>query len=197
VRRPSLLLPGLAAAAIACVHQVSPTVTPARVPAVSPPIQARALLLIAPSFGKYVSASSSGPQQFRYHFGESATPVLNDLVRRSFTKGETRYLSDAEVLQWLTAPTDTTVADLLLVPTFEAAGAHDRILDVQAEVRLRLNVRSLHAGTTQSWVTLGGTTRVVSSRGGLTGSALEEALRALSDTLAAHRVELEAKAPTK
>jgi hypothetical protein len=197
MRHPALFLVGLAATVIACVHQVHPTVTPSQVPAVAPPIQAHALLLIAPSFEKYVSASSSAGQQFRYHFGESATPALGDLVRRSFTKGDTRNLSDAEVLQWLTGPADTTVADLLLVPTFEAAGAHDRLLDVQAEVRLRLNVRSLRAGNTLSWVTLGGTTRVVSSRGGLTGSALEGALRALCDTLAAHRTELEAKAQAK
>jgi hypothetical protein len=197
MRRTSPVFLGLAAAVIACVHQVRPTVTPARVPAVAPPIQARALLLIAPSFEKYVSASSSGANQFRYHFGESATPALSDLVRSSFTKGETRYLPDAEVLQWLTGPADTTVADLLLVPAFEAAEAHQRLLDIQAVVRLRMSVRSLRGGSTLSWVTLGGTTRVVSSQGGLTGSALEGALQALSDSLAAHRRDLEAKAPAK
>lgn len=197
MRRASPLLLGLAGAVIACVHQVSPTVTPAKVPAVAPPIQARALLLVAPSFEQYTSASSSGVHQFRYHFGESATAALTDLVRESFTTGETKHLSDAEILHWLTGPADTTVADLLLVPTFEAAGAHDRFLDIRAEVKFRVNVRSLRTGNTFSWVTLGGTTRVVSSRGGLTGSALEGALHAFSDTLAAHRADLETKGPTQ
>src|SRR2546426_5011434 len=47
---------GLCAAAACGViqRQVRPTVRPARIPPVSPPIHARALLLIAPSFEAYV-----------------------------------------------------------------------------------------------------------------------------------------------
>ena len=66
-------------------------------------------------------------------------------------------------------------------------------MDIQAEVKLRLSVRDLHRGKTFSWVSLGGSTRVVSSRGGLTGSALENSLNAQSDTLAAHRTDLETR----
>jgi hypothetical protein len=190
MRHTSLLLIALSAT-MGCVHQVNPTVSPAKVPAVSPPIRAHALLLITQSFEDYVSASSSGIHQFKYHFGQSAAQALTDLVHESFTDGETRHMSDAEVLQLLSGPADTRIADLLLVPSFEAAGSHDRFLDIQAEVKLRLNVRSMVMSTTYSWATVGGSTRVVSSRGGLTGSALENALKAMSDTLAAHRAELE------
>ncbi len=179
----------------ACVHQVNPTVTPAKIPPVAPPIQARALLLISPSFEGYLSESSSGVHQFRYHYGEAATVALSELVTQSFSATEIRHLTDVEVLPLLAGPADTSQADVLLVPAFESAGARERFLDIVAEVKLRLNARSLRTGTIFTWVTLGGTARVVSSRGGLTGSALEEALSAMSDSLAAHRTELEAASP--
>lgn len=193
MKRTSRFLLGLLTTT-ACVHQVNPTVTPAKIPPVTPPIQARALLVISPSFEEYLSESSSGMHQFRYHYGEAAAKALTTLVTESFTTAEVRRMADVEVLPMLAGPPDTALTDVLLVPSFESAGARERFLDIVAEVKLHLNARSFRTGTIFTWVTLGGTARVMSSRGGLTGSALEEALHAMSDSLAAHRIELETSA---
>jgi hypothetical protein len=185
-------LPAIALCLLAaCMHQVNPTVTPAKIPPVTPPIGSRALLVISPSFSEYLSESSSGMNQFRYHYGEAASKALSELVTNSFSSATIRQAADADVLPILAGPADTSTADVLLVPAFESAGAHDRFLDIVAEVKLRMSVRSFQTGATFTWTTLGGTARVISSRGGLTGSALEEALHAMSDSIAAHRAELE------
>jgi hypothetical protein len=117
--------------------------------------------------------------------------ALSDLIADSFTRGETRRLPDADVLQWLSAPADTNTADLLIVPYFESGGTRERVFDAVAEARFRVDVRSLRTGRTFAWAVVGQSTRVFSSHKGLTGSALEQALQALSDTLAAHRGDLE------
>jgi hypothetical protein len=195
----SRLLRGLAALglllATSCVHQVIPTVSPSEIPPVSPPIQSRALLLISPSFEEYLSESSNELEQYRFHYGTAATAALSQLVARSFVANEVRRLSDADVLSTLAGPIDTAITDMLLVPAFERAGARERLLDIVAEVRLRLTIRSSRTGAILTLATQGRTTRVVSSTGGLTGSALEQALHALSDSLRAHRAELEAHSP--
>ena len=118
--------------------------------------------------------------------------ALGDLVTQSFTHGDVRHISDAEVLQWLTAAPDTSLADVLLVPYFENGGQTDRVFDSVAEARLRLDARTLSANLTYSWAAQGRTARALSSRKGLTGNTLEQVLRALSDSLSAHRSELEA-----
>lgn len=176
----------------ACMHNVMPKITPAKVPSVEPRIDARALLLLSPSFEGYGVQESNGFHKWRYHLGEAAAAALTDLVSRSFTRGETRGVTDAELLQWLTAPADTSVADVLLVPRFEEGGHTDRLFDTVSEARLRLDARTLSDNHTYSWVASGRTARAFSSRKGLTGNTLEQVLHALSDSLAAHRAELEA-----
>ena len=62
--------------------------------------------------------------------------------------------------------------------------------DEMAQVKLRLNARSLRTGRTFTWVTLG----VADSEPGwgrAAASALQRALHALKDSLAAYRAELE------
>jgi hypothetical protein len=174
-----------------CTHNVVPKVTPQKVPGVRPPIDSRALLLITTSFKSYTSQSSNGIHRYNYRLGESVAAALSDMIGQSFTHAETRHLPDAEVLSWLSAPADTSKADLLLVPYFESGGMRERAFDAVADARLRMDVRSLQTGQTFAWAAVGRSARVFSSLRGLTGTALEQALRALSDTLAAHRSDLE------
>jgi hypothetical protein len=58
-------------------------------------------------------------------------------------------------------------------------------------VVLLMNARCLRTGQVFTWRAGGGTARVITSQKGLTGSALEQALLGLRDSLAAHRAELE------
>ncbi|MGH7517937.1 MAG: hypothetical protein ACREOC_10765 [Gemmatimonadales bacterium] len=190
-RRLRLLLILASAGALGCTHHVTPKVTPSKIAAVDPPIASRALLLISPAFEEYTSEYSSGVHRWRQHLGQSVTAALIDLVGHSFARSETRRVQDVELLQWLSAPADTTVADVLLVPAFEVGGMRERAFDAVAETRFRLDVRAYHTGKTYSWPVAGRSARAFSSMRGLTGTALEQALRGLSDTLAAHRGDLE------
>jgi hypothetical protein len=174
-----------------CMHNVMPKITPAKVPSVEPRIESRALLLLSASFEQYGIQESNGIRKWRYHYGEAMAAALTDLVTQSFTQGDVRHMSDAEVLQWLTAAPDTSLADVLLVPYFEEGGRTDRLFDTVAEARLRLDARTLPANLTYSWVAHGRTARAFTSRKGLTGNTLEQVLRALSDSLSAHRSELQ------
>ncbi len=72
----------------------------------------------------------------------------------------------------------------------------ERFFDAVGDARFRLDVRAYRTGKTYSWQVSGRTTRAFSSMRGLTGTALEQALRALSDTLASHRGDLEAPTNT-
>ena len=189
--RSDLLILVLVVVASACTHNVVPKVTPQKIPSVQPPINSRALLLLTTSFEGYTTQSSSGVHHYNYRLGQSVAAALSDLIAQSFARGETRHLADAEVLQWLSAPADTSTADLLLIPYFESGGARERAFDAVAEARFRVDVRSLRSKETFAWTVAGRSARVWSSRKGLTGSALEQALQALSDTLAAHRADLE------
>jgi hypothetical protein len=178
----------------ACVHNVDPKVTPAKISAVKPPIAARALLLIPASMEQYTSQSSQGMHTYRFHLGTSAAAALGDLVAASFAGTAIRRVPDSDLMSYLAAPADTAIADVLLVPTLEEGGTNQRLLDIQAEARIRLDARSFRSGATWSWEVEGRTTRAFSSLKGLTGNTLEQCLRALSDSLAAHRGELEVPA---
>lgn len=178
---------------VGCTHNVAPKVTPAKIAAVQPPIRARAVLIITPSFETYTTQSSQGIHHYNYQLGQSAAAALQDLVASSFDHGATQRLSDAELIRWLAAPPDTSAADLLLVPYFETGGVKKGLFTQSADVRLRLDVR-LYRGGTYSWTAVGHTGRAISSLRGLTGSALEQALRGVADSLAAHRGQLEANA---
>ncbi len=115
---------------------------------------------------------------------------------------------------------DGSVADLLLVPSFESTRARLRLTEgdpiyirtayvdslvvgsamsgeVMAEVTLRLTAHSLRTGRTFTWVTMGGTGPVQTSWGRAASLALEAALHVLSDSLAAHRAELEVVSPSQ
>lgn len=175
----------------ACTHNVMPKITPEKVPSVDPPIESRALLLLATSFEQYGTQESNGIHKWRYHYGEAMAKALGDLVTQSFSHADVRHVQDADVLRWLTAPPDTAMADVMLVPYFEEAGPRERVLDIVADARLRLDARTLPANQTYSWIATGHTARAFSSRRGLTGNSLEQVLRALSDSLTAHRAELE------
>lgn len=175
-----------------CTHNVMPKITPERVPSVSPAIESRAVLLLATSFEQYGTHESNGIHKWRYHYGEAMAKALSDLVSQSFSHADVRHVQDADVLRWLTATPDTTLADVMLVPYFEEAGPRERLLDVVAEARLRLDARTMPANRTYSWIAAGRTARAFSSRKGLAGNSLEQVLRALSDSLAAHRAELQA-----
>lgn len=185
---PALLVSVMVAA---CTHNVEPKVTPAKISSVQPPITSRALLLIPASFEAYTSQSSSGIHRWNYHLGKSVAAALSDMVTQSFAGAEIRRLADAELLRFLSAPGDTSQADVLLVPYFESGGTRERAFDAVAEARLRLDVRSYRTGETFAWTAVGRSARVFSSQKGLTGSALEQALRAVSDSLSAHRADLE------
>jgi len=184
---------GIAAIAVVvgCTHTVTPKITPSKIAAVQPPIHSRAILVITPSFEAYTSQSSQGFHHYNYQLGQSASGALQDLVTNSFDHGTVQHVTDAEVIQWLAAPPDTTAADLLLVPYFETGGTKQGLFKVSSDVRLRLDVRPYRGKGTYSWAAEGHTGRVMSSRKGLTGSALEQALTGLSDSLAAHRAQLE------
>lgn len=175
-----------------CTQNVMPRITPAKVPAVQPAIRSRVLLLVAPSFESFSADESKGPgDRWRYHLGEAMAAALSDLVRQSFTQGETRRVSDAEVLQWLASSPDTATTDLLLVPYFEEGAMRERLFDKVAEARVRLDGRSLRTGQTYSWRVAGRKASFFSSDQGLAGTVLEHLLQELGDTLAAHRGDLE------
>jgi len=179
---------------VGCTHNVAPKVTTAKIAAVQPPIRARAILIITPSFETYTTQSSQGIHHYNYQLGQSAAAALQDLVASSFDHGATQRLSDAEVIRWLAAPADTSAADLLLVPYFETGGVKKGLFTQSADVRLRLDVRLYRGGVTYSWTAVGHTGRAISSLRGLTGSALEQALRGAADSLGAHRGQLEGSA---
>ena len=211
MKRVSWFLLGLGTTA-ACVVHFTPAVTPQKIPPVSPRIRARALLLITPSFETYLSREKNGVQQV-FHYGEAGARALSALVTESFTVVEIRRVA-ADVQPLIAGPADTSVADILLVPSFQSARARLRLTegdptyirsayvdslqvgsamsgDISASVTLRLNARSLRTGRTFTWLTVGGTGPLHTSWGRATGLALEVALHALSDSLAAHRAELE------
>ena len=189
VLSPVLLVVG------ACTHNVAPKVTPAKVAAVQPAIRARAIMLITPSFETYVTTSSQGIHKYNYHMGESAARALTDMVTASFQHAEVKRVGDADLMQWLSGPADTSVADLLLVPRFDVGGYSQGVFTESSDVRLRLDVRPYRGASTYSWISVGHTSRAFSSLRGLTGSSLEQALNGLSDSLSAHRASLEVNAP--
>lgn len=189
VLSPFLLVVG------ACTHNVAPKVTPAKVAAVQPAIRARAIMLITPSFETYVTTSSQGIHKYNYHMGESAARALTDMVTASFQHAEVKRVGDADLMQWLSGPADTSVADLLLVPRFDVGGYSQGVFTESSDVRLRLDVRPYRGASTYSWISVGHTSRAFSSLRGLTGSSLEQALNGLSDSLSAHRASLEVNAP--
>ncbi len=197
----------------ACVVHFTPAVTPQKIPPVSPRIRARALLLITPSFEAYLSREKNGVQQV-FHYGEAGAKALSALVTESFTVVEIRRVAAADVQPLMAGPADTSVADILLVPSFQSAGARLRLTegdptyirsayvdslqvgsamsgDISASVTLRLNARSFRSGRTFTWLAMGGTGPLHTSWGRASGLALEDALHVLSDSLAAHRSELE------
>jgi hypothetical protein len=208
-----------ACVAVACVSQVRPTVTPAKIRSVSPPIRARALLLIAPSFEKYLVEQQSGAFKIRTHYGKVAATALSALVTESFATAEIRRLPDEELQAWLAGGPDTSAADILLEPSFEAVSVQERtrcvdsdlgillnsdpkddtyeVFEMMFEVKLRLNVRMLRTGSSRSWVTSGGTGWRASSWRPLASSALEVALRSLSIMFASNREELERLGPSQ
>jgi len=211
MKRVSWFLLGLGTTA-ACVVHFTPAVTPQKIPPVSPRIRARALLLITPSFETYLSREKNGVQQV-CHYGEAGARALSALVTESFTVVEIRRVA-ADVQPLIAGSADTSVADILLVPSFQSARARLRLTegdptyirsayvdslqvgsamsgDMSASVTLRLNARSFRTGRTFTWLTVGGTGPLHTSWGRATGLALEVALHALSDSLAAHRAELE------
>ena len=211
MKQVSWFLLGLGTTA-ACVVHFTPAVTPQKIPPVSPRIRARALLLITPSFETYLSREKNGVQQV-FHYGEAGARALSALVTESFTVVEIRRVA-ADVQPLIAGPADTSVADILLVPSFQSARARLRLTegdptyirsayvdslqvgsamsgDMSASVTLRLNARSFRTGRTFTWLTVGGTGPLHTSWGRATGLALEVALHALSDSLAAHRAELE------
>lgn len=188
----SRLAPGaLGVVALACTHQVAPKVTPEKIPSVNPQIKSRVVLLIAPGFEDYTSQENEGIHHYVYHLGESAAKAVTDLVTGSFAQVDVERVTDAQVLQWLASPGDTSKADLLLVPNFGKGGTKEGLFTVSADVTLRVDARVYRSGAVYSWVTQGHTSRAMSSRRGLTGNALEQALSALTDSLTANRGKLE------
>jgi hypothetical protein len=179
----------------ACTHNVAPKITPAKIAAVQPPIRARAIMLITPSFETYVTTSSQGIHKYNYHMGESATLGLTDLVTASFQHAEIKRVGDADLMQWLSGPADTAVADVLLVPRFDVGGFSQGVFTESSDVRIRLDVRPYRGTSTFSWSSTGHTSRAFSSLRGLTGSSLEQALNGLSDSLTAHRAQLDVGTP--
>jgi len=181
----------LATPTLGCTHNVDPKVTPEKVATVRPPIKARVVLLIAPAFETYATESQEGLHHFVYHLGQSASIGVQDVVKGSFSDVDVEHVGDAEVLKWLTTPGDTTKEDVLLVPNFAHGDATTHFASISSDVRIRMDVRCYRSGSTYSWITSGHTSRFMSSRKGLTGSSLEQALNALTDTLGANRAALE------
>jgi hypothetical protein len=185
-----LVVAGLALSA--CTHNVDPKVTPQKIPTVQPPIASRIILLLTAGFEGYTTQEQEGIHHYIYHMGTSASKAITDLANGSFKSVDVEHVTDAQVLQWLSAPGDTAKADLLLVPAFGAGGTGENLINVHADVVLRLDVRSYRTGKAVSWTTSGHSARALSSRRGLTGNALERALGALTDSLTANRALLEA-----
>ena len=195
MRPLAALAPVLLVTSAACTHNVDPKITPAKIAAVQPPIRARAIMLITSSFEQYTTTSSEGIHKYNYHMGESAALALTDMVTASFTHAEVKRIGDADLIQWLSGPGDTTVADLLLVPRFDAGGTGQGVFTVSSDVRIRLDVRPYRSTTTYSWSSTGHTSRAFSSHRGLAGHSLEQALNGLSDSLSVHRAHLEVGTP--
>lgn len=204
MRRSCWCLPSLCAA-VACVvnFPAHPTVRPKDVPRIRPPIQAHALLLLVPAFEKYRADTRLGiVVRSQAYYGPGAAKALTALVRASFTTSTIRHATAEDLVTLLAGPADTSVADLLLVPSFEGIETRSRDLwdgveyqgyEFMVDLRLRVTVTSWRSGTSFSWVGLGHTgwlsDYAVTDRTG--GSLLEEALHALRDSIAAHRAALE------
>lgn len=189
-RRASLAIPLLFVLS-ACAHNVNPKITPAKIPTVEPPLRSLALLLITPSFEGYTTQSSSGMHRYNYRLGASAAAALTDLITESFERADVQRVTDAESIQWLAGAADTNVADFVIVPHFETGGYSEGAIEVAADVRIRLDVRSYRSTEAFSWTAEGRTSRVFTSRGGLTGSALEKTLAGLADSLRVNRAKLD------
>ena len=213
MKRLSWLALGLCTIAACTVH-FTPNVTPQKIRPVTPPIRARALLLITPSFEQYVAREKNGVKQV-FHYGEAGSKALSALVTQSFTVVEIRRVAAADVQPLMAGPGDTSVADIVFVPSFERAGARLQLTagdlvyipapspvdsmpisseysaEIFASVTLRLNARSFRTGHTFTWLTTGGTGPLKASWPRASGLALENALHVLSDSLTAYRAQLE------
>jgi hypothetical protein len=198
--------------AVGCgIQQIRPRVKPSRIPPVAPPIQAHALLLIVPSFETFFheEGDALGILTTRTQLGAEATKALSALVIGSFATADIKRLSEAEALMFLTSPSDTSITALLLAPSFDSVAVRYRQIqsrdcdyvgdielcsNVQQESRLELTLhvdaRLLRSGRGFVWRLNGRTPWVSGSSYPSLGGMLEQVLRALTDSLTAHRTQL-------
>jgi hypothetical protein len=73
-------------------REVHPEVSPTSIPLISPPIHARARLLIPSSFEAYLVEERVGIENWRTRLGETATRALSALVTKSFAAAGTSRL---------------------------------------------------------------------------------------------------------
>ncbi len=175
---------------------VVPRVAPEGVAPLAPPLPRRALLLLTPAFAEHVTSKTRdepvGPERTDYRLGPAAGRLLGDWVARSFAGAEVRRLSEQDALRTLVTGEGAGGAEVILLPRFEPRGevVEDRAMaGRRVTVRLRVDARSLATGAVRSWLVEGRAGREGFGAGEAvrTGRALERAMAALGDTLAAHR----------
>ena len=196
-RRACVAVALAATSASACAPTVVvPRVTPARVEAVQPPIPRRALLLLTPAFAGFSATNVHDgppiPTQSGYELGPAASSLLQDWVARSFAGAEVRRLSDAEALRLFVTGEGAGGAEVLLLPRFELTGEpYERRAwrPSRFVASLRVDARSLATGAVRSWGVRGrsGGEGFFAEAGAPSGRALERAVEALRDTVAANR----------
>ncbi len=201
-RNPTRYAPAVTAAACALLagcttRTVVPRVAAAGVAPIAPPVARRALLLLTPSFTEFVTSKTRdepvGPERADYRLGPAAGRLLGDWVARSFAGAEVRRVSEQDALRTLVTGEGAGGAEVILVPRFELAG--EAVEDGTAfrgprvRARVRVDARSLATGAVRSWLVEGRAGREGFGAGDAvrTGRALERAVTALGDTLAAHR----------
>jgi hypothetical protein len=188
----SLLTAGVLLAG--CTQAVVPRLTPARVPRVQPPLAGRAVVLITPTFAGQTGRSDDDgppiPTANVYQLGAAAESLVVTWARASFRDAEVRRLSEADALRLFVTGEGAAPGAVLLLPRFEGRFG-EPYEGRRFAVRLRLDARSLRTGGVWSWAGAGrGAGAFFGPAGVASGRALEAAVGALRDSVAAHRDSL-------
>lgn len=184
----------LAALLGGCIQTVVPRVAPARVSAVDPPLAADAVVLITPSFAGQTGSSDDDGPPFptgnSYQLGAAAESLVVAWAAASFRTVAVERVAEGEALRRFVGASRQATGAVLLMPRF--AGRLGEPYEGRRFVaRLRLDARSTRTGGVWSWEGTGrGAGQFFGPAGLASGRALEAAVRALADSVAAHRDSL-------
>ena len=178
-----------------CSFHTAPTVTPERIPPVTPPIPRSLTLLITDEFANYVLQGSQDNREFRYDLGPGAVAALTELLRASFQSLEVRRVpGEAMALLQLTGQAaQAPQTDFTALAKFPGgAGTYVRPFAAGLEIRIQLDVvnRTRTVANTLAGVGRGSAGVYLGSAITAAGNqALEGAILTLRDSLQSRRSE--------